>query len=831
MATVSKEKELQEYLEKKQYWWWAEKARSPRLDYLRKAAWFKGARGSAYYPGVKMDLTAIKIYTEVFQRPESSIEPNILTIAKAYAEMLDKIPVFIIDHSRIVGYCGGAPNLLIWHPHHAHAINEDIYNDRSNLVDDEDRGWVKECLDWWRPRTYQAACERILTRKERMDAAMSIICYGNSHLNGHENPGLQYDFLLKGFNHIISKIDEKMEEANKKIHEGPLNAPEHLPLLEKLDNWKAMKIVLEASIRWANRYSRLARIIAENFETDPQRKQELLQMSEICKKIPAEAPQTFWEAVQHDHFMQILKRYETPDTAWPSRPDYFYWPYYKKDIIDEKKMTREDAIDLIGEWQIRCFEIGRPWSRIYREILQGSSGPYIWTLGGIDPETGQDVCNDLTDAILEAARLTRVNEPTYGFRYHKRVRPQTMRQVFECIRHGLGYPSIRNDEVLVSNVMHHFKFPLKDARTWIHQACMSPAGTTKDSVQPIRYTGHMVNGSKALELALWNGWDPVTKMQVGPKTGDATKFETFEELYSAWLEQNKYMYWSTIRAREKCRWVQMTQFPRPWLTAGFERCVESGENSDRSKEIGNPWTTAMAHMEQCDAMAAIKKLVFDEKKYTIAQLLEMLAANWEGYEEQRMEFVRAPKWGNDDDYVDLLTARMHKDLHEQVCAKTIEWCGNYWTYLPQNVSAYVVAGTKIGALPNGRRWGDTCYDGGCSPGAGLDKKGPTAVLRSVSKIDHVQHVKATLLNQRLNPSQLVGEKGFELWMNYMKTWHDLGIDHVQFNMIDNETLLAAQKEPEKYPELMVRVAGYSAHFVELNKKTQDTIIARTVQTL
>ncbi|MDY6845149.1 MAG: glycine radical domain-containing protein [Thermodesulfobacteriota bacterium] len=158
-------------------------------------------------------------------------------------------------------------------------------------------------------------------------------------------------------------------------------------------------------------------------------------------------------------------------------------------------------------------------------------------------------------------------------------------------------------------------------------------------------------------------------------------------------------------------------------------------------------------------------------------------------------------------------------------------CGNTWPALPENVAAYVTWATKVGALPNGRRLGDTLYDGGCSPGAGLDKKGPTAVLRSVAKIDHVGAVRATLLNQRLSPTQLTGEKGFELWHNYVKTWSDLGIDHVQFNMVDNETLRAAQKEPEKYTELIVRIAGYSAHFVDMNKKTQDTIIARNVQQL
>jgi formate C-acetyltransferase/benzylsuccinate synthase len=224
----------------------------------------------------------------------------------------------------------------------------------------------------------------------------------------------------------------------------------------------------------------------------------------------------------------------------------------------------------------------------------------------------------------------------------------------------------------------------------------------------------------------------------------------------------------------------------------------------------------------------VKKLVYEDKKYTMAQLRDALLANWEGYEDMRQDFIHAPKWGNDDDYVDQVYVRLHEDVAK------ISWSvrdinGQPWPTLPESIAFYVTQAPKIGALPNGRRLGDPLYDGGCSPGAGFDKKGPTAVLKSVGKLDHVGSVRATLLNQRLAPSQFQGEKGFHMWRDYIKTWHDLGINHVQFNMVDNETLYAAQKEPEQYSELLVRIAGYSAHFVDMNKITQDAIIARRVQ--
>jgi pyruvate-formate lyase len=246
--------------------------------------------------------------------------------------------------------------------------------------------------------------------------------------------------------------------------------------------------------------------------------------------------------------------------------------------------------------------------------------------------------------------------------------------------------------------------------------------------------------------------------------------------------------------------------------------------------VSTPWYTLFAPGDTWDSLAAVKKLVFEDKKYTMKQLVEALKANWEGYEEMRMEFVKAPKWGNDDDYVDEIWVRAHADIRD-VSWSAKNWSGQPWPALPESIAWFSTHSTRVGATPNGRRWGDTLYDGGCSPGAGQDKKGPTAVLRSVAKLDHVGMFRATLLNQRLNPTQMAGEKGFDLWMNYMKTWYDLKINHVQFNCVDNETLRAAQKEPEKYTELMVRIAGYSAAFVEMNRKTQDVIIARTVQML
>jgi formate C-acetyltransferase/benzylsuccinate synthase len=644
---------------------------------------------------------------------------------------------------------------------------------------------------------------------------------------GFDYVTLQPDWMYQGFDSIIATIDENLKEAEKKMREVP-TAEEQVAYMEKIDTWKSMKICLQATITYARRISRLAKIIAENFETDPNRRQKLLQISETCYKVPAKPPEHLWEAIQFDHFVQVAYRLEWHNAAWSCHNDYWHWPFYKKDVLEEKNMTRDEAVEYCAEWMMAAYSVGKTWLRAGREGLQGSPGPYVWTLGGVD-ENGKDACNDLTDCYLEGAILSRVSDPSLSFRYHAKTSQETLRRVFECIRHGLGYPSIRNDEVLIQNIMYWFGHPLKEARRWLHQACMAPAPDTKWAAPALRYpSALMVSGSKAVSLAMFNGFDPLTGMQTGVKTGDCTEFKTFEDFYNAWYEQLTAGFKMATGVEHRNRQVEAKFYPKPMTSALFERCIETGENSALCKERSSLWFTLLGFSDTGDCLAAVKKVIYDDKKYTMAELKKALEANWDGYEDMRQDFVKAPKWGNDDDYVDQIWVKMYEDLGK------MSWSvrdinGQPWPTLPENVAAHVMQATKIGALPNGRRLGDPLYDGGCSPGCGLDKKGPTAVLKSVGKLDHVGSCRATLLNQRLSPSQLQGEKGFKMWRDYIKTWHDLGINHVQFNMVDNETLYAAQREPEQYSELLVRIAGYSAHFVEMNRITQDSIIARSVQ--
>jgi len=812
----------------REFWWWAEKERSPKINYLRKAVWSKATKGSGWLPGIEVDLENIRIQTKVFKEANPA-EPFIITRAKALASVLDNIPIFITDQSRIQGYSAAAPHKVSWTPVASTSTNEDLFNDRTGLFSEEDREEVRELVSFWKGRTYQDRCLQYHERREKVLLLMADYIQPGRDLVGSDYVTMQPEWLYQGLDSIIKTIDENIADAQKKSREA-MTAEEQVSYLPKIDTWKAMKICLEATIRYARRFSRLARILAENYETDPERKEELLRVSETCYKVPAKPPEHLWEAMQFDHFIQVAYRLEWANTAWPCRPDYWHWPFYQKDVLQEKNLTRDEAMEYCAEWMIAASGFGKAYIRIAREALQGTPGPYVWTIGGVDEE-GRDACNDLTDCYLDAAILVRVSDPTLSFRYSNVSRKETLRRVFECQRHGLGYPSMRNDDVLVPNLMHWFGHPLKEARRWIHQACMAPAPDTKYGAPSLRYpSAAILSGVKALSLAMFNGFDPVTQMQIGLKTGDPEDFKTFDEFYDACFKQLTEAFKLATKVEHVNRWVEANHCPKPMTSSLFERCVESGENSAQAKERSSLWFTLFCFSEIGDCLAAVKKLVYEEKKYTMGELKKALEANWQDLEQMRQDFIKAPKWGNDDDYVDSIWVRVFDDLGK------MSWSvrdinGSPWATLPEAVAANVTQAPKIGALPNGKRLGDPLYDGGCSPGPGFDKKGPTAVLKSVSKIDHIGSVRAALLNQRLSPQQLQGEKGFALWDAYIKTWHDLGIEHVQFNMVDNETLYAAQKDPEEYSELLVRIAGYSAHFVEMNKMTQDTIIARSVQEL
>jgi len=778
--SAAPDKPLEE-LEKERSWWWAaEKKRSPRLDYLRKAVWKKGRRGGEYEPGLNIDLESPQLFTEAWGQNES--DPILLRRAKALAHMMENRKVFITDHSQIVATEGNLPNTLYTN---AESIGAEIYNDPIVVPEPKEEALqtIADVDNFWSTRRSIIQLAKLLRSEDIGKLTTAALMWGVPVGGSFGYAGKDYEYIFgpehrvgsgKGFQDMIDEIQDNIDEAEAKLDATPDGG--ETDLYEKLPNWEAMQTALEACINHARRYARLARIIAENFEPDARRKEELLRIAETCERVPAKPPTTFQQYLQMQHFIQTWTRLEALESAWPTRPDYYGWPYYDKDVNIDKTLTKDEALDLVGEFLIRGYEMGHFLGRGGAEALQGIVGTWVWTLGGVNKD-GSDACTDLTVAFLQAARLVRVSNPTFGFRWHPQVKDEVMREVFECIRQGLGYPSIRNDPILIANGMYWHGHPLEEMRTWVHQACMSPCPATKYGYQPCRMASATMNAAKMIEYALHNGYDHTLNMQMGPKTGDARQFTDFEQLFEAWVTQMEWLMNFGVRIVNIGRVKSHDNWGRPFLSGISERSVESGYDAvdPRSGERGNSWVTFFTWVENADSLAAVKKLVFDDKKYTMDQLITALESNWDGYEDMRLDFVKnAPKWGNDDDHVDDVMVRCLREVARHSW-ELRDPCGKPWPVLPENVSGNIHFSNRVHALPNGRRLGDALYDGGISPGPGLDKKGPTAVLKSCSKINHISDGRAFLLNQRLSPTQLAGEKGYQLWKAYMVAWADPGL--------------------------------------------------------
>ncbi len=806
--------------------WWDEatKKRSSRNDYLRRAAWSKGTVGADYHQGITMCVQKVMWWTRVFRETEG--EPWVIRRAKALAVFLDYIPVFIIDQSQVVGYAGSRPSTIIMQPESSYLVCEDLLYDKQGYIPAEDKEWVREALSYWKDKCFQAIVDRYLTDEEQKVIKMGLGVMGQGHIDVQSSALIPYENVYRlGLEGIIRQTEDNLSEAENSLHSGAAD-PTKVDLIPKIDQWRAMLIVARAAIRWAKRYSRLARIVAENFEPDPQHRSELMQISEVCAQVPAKPVQNFREAVQCHHLITLLcKNHERPHVGWSFRPDQLWWPYYERDVKADKILTRQQVQELLEEWEIRVWENTYQVPRFWREGRQGISGPWVVTIGGVK-EDGSDACNELTEIICDATAVIRTSEPSVSFRYHPKASISALRAAFECLKQGNGRPSFKNDEVNIKQLMGNFGASLEEARSWANVVCMSP-GVNTDRGQAVRYASPLIFISKVVEYALYDGCDStITGLQMGPHTGDASRFTTWEEFQEAVRLHIRYIVDLACRTKNICRFLETKYYQQPLLSCMFQRCVEGGYDAVEPRELPNCWFTVNTMGDLCESMYPIKKLVFDDKKYTMQQLIDALKADWVGYEQMQHDFIDLPKWGNDNDEVDRVYADTYKVVVKEF-KRNVELSGGKFLPLPNTNSTQAFA-PRMGALPYGKRKGEYHTDGGCSPVFGMDKRGPTAVLRSVGKLD-APSCKGILLNQRFSPTQLGEEKGFQLWMQYMKTWYDFGIDHVQFNVVDNETLRAAQKEPEKYTELIVRVAGWSSHFVELNRLVQDSIIARTVQ--
>ena len=801
-----------------------------RTKRLKERCRFKHVAGGEYVdPAVRAGVERARYVTEAHK--ENVGEVVCIQRARGLENILKKMTVHIQEDELIVGANTEHPDYFPMYPELSYFATIDMVE--SPYCENKEE--MREIAEYWRPYTIQTKGEKYFTQEELDIMYSATTVQPPMFVTAFSSIMPNYESVLEdGLGKRLQMVEAKITEARAEMRKTPWIAKDKLVFLDKIDQWEAMTIALKAVMAWIQRYARLAKNMAENFETDDTRREELLEIAEICRHVATQPPRGLKDAMQLKWFTYLLcHSVERYSSGYGQKEDKILWSAYKASVIDKsaQPMTREEAVELFECERLKVSEHGSTKGRQLREFFAGANDLFILTLGGLNAD-GSDGCNDCTDAILDATAAIKTTEPSIAFRWNKNGRVETKRKVFENIKLGFGFPSIKNDEKNTEQLTKYFNVPEEQAREWALVLCMSPGVTGRRGTQKTRSEGGSdLYPAKLLEIALNDGFDSFfTDTQLGPQTGDASKFESIEDVWEALRAQTRFAFDLTIRSKDVGRVLESKYLCCPFISSIDDGCVEKGMDANELAEIPNPWHNLIGgNIVAVDSIAAMQKLIFEEKKYTMEELMTALKNNWEGHEEMRLDFWNAPKFGNDDPYADDIAQRYY-DMMADEFKRVRTYSGTYPLPLGQSVAGYIVNGPKTGATPNGRYGGEALDDGGISPYMGCDHEGPTAVLKSVSKVDTTKY-KGMLLNQRMSPEMMNSDEGFDLWLSYMDTWHSLGIDHVQFNVISQEDMKEAQVEPEKHTDTIVRVAGYSAKFIDLARYSQDTIIARTEQDL
>jgi pyruvate formate-lyase/glycerol dehydratase family glycyl radical enzyme len=591
----------------------------------------------------------------------------------------------------------------------------------------------------------------------------------------------------------------------------------------KQNELKAMIIAADAVIRFAERHAEKAEELAAT-ETDPSRKLELETIARNCRNVPGNPPRTFWEALQAYWFIHlgVVTELNTWDSFNPGRIDQNFFPFYEHDLRSGF-LTREQARELL-----QCF-----WVKFNNQpappkvgVTAAESGTYTdfanINTGGLKPD-GTDGVNDLTYLVLEVIDEMRLLQPSSNLQLSRKSPDAFLKRGLEIVRKGWGQPSIFNADQVVEELVRQGK-SREDAFCGGTSGCVETGAFGREAYI---LTGYF-NLPKVLEMTLNNGVDPRTGKFIGVATGDPTGFRTYDELFDAFRKQLHHFVEVKVRGNQAIEQLYAENMPAPFLSLVIEDCVAKGKDYNAGgARYNTTYIMGVAPGSCTDALSAIKYHVFERKTTAMADLLQALQADFNGWEELRLRlWNKTPKYGNDDEYADRILRSVFDAYYDEIDGRPNGRGGSYRVnYL--STTCHVYFGSITGATPDGRRAWQPLSDG-ISPSQGADKHGPTAVLQSAAKMDHVR-TGGTLLNQKFTPQVLETQKGMDELAHLVRGYFKLGGHHIQFNVVTAETLRTAQQNPEQHRDLIVRVAGYSDYFCDLTKALQDEIIARTEQ--
>ncbi len=586
---------------------------------------------------------------------------------------------------------------------------------------------------------------------------------------------------------------------------------------------KGMQIAAKALILFAERHAEKL-LVLQKSETDPMRKKELEEMVTICRNVPAHAPKTFHEALQYYWFVHlgVITEVNPWDSFNPGRLDQHLYPFYKKGL-EEGTLTKEKAFELLEAFWIKFNNHPAP-PKVGITALESNTYTdfALINLGGVK-EDGSDAVNELSYLILDVIGEMRILQPSSMVQVSKKNPDAFIHRALKITKTGFGQPSFFNTEAIIQELIHQGK-SIADARNGGCSGCVEAGAFGTESYF---LTGYF-NLAKILEIALNNGKDPVTGKQLGPQTGNPETFTTFDELLDAYRKQLNYFIDIKIRGNNVIESIFASHIPVPFLSLLIADCIENGRDyNDGGTRYNTSYIQGVGLGTLTDSLTALKYHVFDEKTTGIGEFLKALSRDFKGHEDLRIKLIyKTPKYGNDDDYADENARQVFEMFYEAVNGRPTPRGGTFRINLLPTTS-HVYFGSVINALPDGRKAKEPLSEG-ISPVQGADKNGPTAVMRSAAKIDHVR-TGGTLLNQKFSPDFFQDEAGIAKIIALIRGYFKMDGHHVQFNVVSAETLKDAQKHPEKYQDLIVRVAGYSDYFNDLGEDLQNEIIKRTEQ--
>ncbi|MCA9730771.1 MAG: glycyl radical protein [Deferribacteres bacterium] len=738
--------------------------------------------------------------------------------AMNFFDHCEKKTLYLGDGELIVGERGPKPKAVPTFPEltcHSvedfHVLNTRDMQRYTTTQEDIDT-YEREVIPYWQGKTQR---ERIFNHvpeewKRAYEAGL-FTEFMEQRAPGHT--ALDGKIYQKGMLDLKREIEENIAKLDY------LNDPE---ATDKAEQWKAMAISCDAAIVFAERHADLAEEMAMK-ESNSQRKAELLKIAEVCRWVPAHAPRTFWEAIQMYWFVHLgtITELNGWDAMNPGHFDQHLQPFYEKELASGT-LTREEAKELLS-----CF-----WIKVNNHpappkvgITARESGTYNdftnINIGGLRPD-GSDGTSEVSYLILNVIEELHVLQPGNSVHISAKTPDRFLHAAAHVIRQGHGYPSVFNADVYVMEMIRQGK-SLQDAREGGCSGCIEVGAFGKEAYL---LTGYL-NVPKILEITLNNGIDPVTGKVAGIETGDPREFKSYDELYDAFLKQLNFVIDQKIRVSNYIDRMFAKYAPAPFLSVVIEDCISKGRDYyDGGPRYNTSYIQCCGLGTVTDSLSALKKHVFTEGRVTMDRLLGAVAKNFEGEEFLRQTIMnKTPFFGNDNDAADDIAVGVYNDLLAAIDGKPNIKDGGKYHLNMLSTTCHVYFGKVMGATPNGRLAGKSISDG-TSPSHGADTHGPSAVVKSLTKLDHIKSG-GTLLNQRFLPSLLKRDEDIKKLGHLIRSYFTLGGHHIQFNIVDTATLLAAQQCPDDYKDLLVRMAGYSDYFNDMNADLQQEVIERT----